>query len=124
VLDAVTSAHSRRSYELALDGFFSWWEHERRPPFTKAAVQAFRAKLESEGLAGTTINVRLSAIRRLAAEAADNGLLDPEPRDKISLYQRFVSSFGHRQAKRDHRRGTLAGPAPRDRLQNAWDIWL
>lgn len=78
VLDAVTSAHSRRSYELALDGFFSWWEREGRPPFTKAAVQAFRAKLEGDGLAPATINVRLSAIRKLAVEAADNGLLDPD----------------------------------------------
>ena len=78
VLDAVTSAHSRRSYEAALNGFISWWEDAGRPPFTKAAVQAFRAKLEGEGLAAATINVRLCAIRKLAVEAADNGLLDPD----------------------------------------------
>jgi site-specific recombinase XerD len=78
VLDAVTSPHSRRSYELALDGFIEWWHQEGRPPFTKATVQAFRAKLENDGLASATINVRLSAIRKLAVEAADNGLLDPD----------------------------------------------
>jgi site-specific recombinase XerD len=78
VLDAVTSPHSRRSYELALDGFIEWWHQEGRPPFTKATVQAFRAKLEDDGLAAATINVRLCAIRKLAVEAADNGLLDPD----------------------------------------------
>ena len=31
-----------------------------------------------QGLATATINVHLSALRRLAAEAADNALLDPE----------------------------------------------
>src|SRR5690242_17696805 len=71
VLDGVTSKHSRRSYALALDGFFFWWESEGRPRFTKAVVQAFRSKLEADGLAAATINVRLAAIRKLAVEAAD-----------------------------------------------------
>jgi site-specific recombinase XerD len=78
VLDGVTSAHSRRSYSIALDGFIEWWESEGRPPFAKATVQAFRVMLENQGLAAATINVRLSAIRKLAVEAADNGLLDPD----------------------------------------------
>lgn len=37
-----------------------------------------RAKLEGDGLAPPTINVRLAAIRKLAVEAADNGLLVPD----------------------------------------------
>jgi site-specific recombinase XerD len=78
VLDGVTSAHSRRAYNVALDGFIEWWESEGRPPFAKSTVQAFRVKLENDGLAPATINVRLSAIRKLAVEAADNGLLDPD----------------------------------------------
>jgi site-specific recombinase XerD len=77
VLDGVTSPHSRRAYATALEEFFTWWDGEGRPPFVKATVQAFRAKLESDGLAPATINTRLSAVRKLAAEAADNGLLDP-----------------------------------------------
>jgi hypothetical protein len=44
----------------------------------KATVNAFRAKLGGDGLASATINVRLTAIRKLAAETADNGLLDPD----------------------------------------------
>src|SRR5947199_2901405 len=46
--------------------------------FAKATVQAYRAALEAACLAAASLNVRLSAIRKLAAEAADNGLLAPE----------------------------------------------
>jgi integrase len=37
-----------------------------------------RVSLEARGLGSSSISVRLSAIRKLAAEAADNGLLKPE----------------------------------------------
>ena len=47
-------------------------------PFNKAAVQKYRAELETKGLAPSSINVRLSAVRRLAIEAADNGLISLE----------------------------------------------
>jgi hypothetical protein len=39
---------------------------------------AVPAYLESLGLAAGTINQRLAAVRRLAYEAADSGLLSPE----------------------------------------------
>ena len=45
--------------------------------FGKALVQRYRAFLEEKGLAPSSINVRLAALRKLAMEAADNGLLDP-----------------------------------------------
>jgi integrase len=41
-------------------------------------VQAWRAGLEAAGLAPATVNLRLTAVRKLASEAADNGLLAPE----------------------------------------------
>ena len=78
VIDSVSSIHSRRAYGFALDGFFAWYRSEPRPPFSKAVVQEYRAHLEAQGLAPSTINVRLAAVRKLAAEAADNGLLAPE----------------------------------------------
>jgi integrase len=47
-------------------------------PFTRALVQQYRRHLErGQHLSASTINVRLAPIRKLAAEAADNGLLDP-----------------------------------------------
>jgi len=41
-------------------------------------VQAHRAGLESQGYAASSINQRLAAIKKLAREAAANGLLDAE----------------------------------------------
>jgi integrase len=40
-------------------------------------VNAYKAHLEAAHLSASTINVRLSAVRKLIAEAADNGLIDP-----------------------------------------------
>lgn len=44
----------------------------------KAIVQRYAAELRESGLSPATINQRLSAIRKLAAEAADNGGLDAQ----------------------------------------------
>src|SRR5579864_9568717 len=74
-LDGVSSPHSRRAYDKALDDFLGWYRQAPRGPFRKAVVQEYRAKLEVDGLAASTINVRLAAIRKLAQEAADNALL-------------------------------------------------
>jgi hypothetical protein len=75
-VDAVSSAHSKRAYAKALKDFVAWHSAEHRPPFSRGMVQQYRSVLESGGLAPTSINLRLSAIRKLAAEAAKNGLLD------------------------------------------------
>src|SRR5690348_15253638 len=77
-LDSVTSTHSRRAYGTALDGFHVWYHAESRPPVSKAVVNAYKAQLGAAGLSASTINVRLSAIRKLVSEAADNGLIAPD----------------------------------------------
>jgi integrase len=78
VLDSVTSGHSKRAYGQALDAFERWCVESGAAGFTKATVQAYRTSLESTALAAASINVRLSAVKKLAGEAADNGLLAPE----------------------------------------------
>jgi integrase len=78
VLDSVSSRHSKRAYEQALDGFERWCTETQAGGFHKATVQAYRVALEAADLAPSSINVRLSAIKKLAAEAADHGLLAPE----------------------------------------------
>ena len=78
VLDSVSSPITRRVYNLALDEFIAWFGLEPRPCFTKATVNAWRASLEARGLGSVSINVRITAVRKLAVEAADNGLLAPE----------------------------------------------
>ena len=78
VLDSVTSPITRRMYNMALDEFMAWFQQELRPGLTKATVSAWRVSLEARGLSSSSIGVRLSAIRKLAVEAADNGLLAPD----------------------------------------------
>jgi site-specific recombinase XerD len=78
VLDSVSSPKTRRMYNLALDEFIAWFQQEPRSGFTKATVSAWRASLEARGLGSSSISLRLSAIRKLAVEAADNGLLPPD----------------------------------------------
>jgi integrase/recombinase XerD len=78
VLESVSSPITRRVYNLALDEFMNWFQQEPRPGFSRATVHAWRVSLETRGLGSSSISIRLSAIRKLAAEAADNGLLPPE----------------------------------------------
>jgi site-specific recombinase XerD len=78
VLDGLPSDHSRRAYERALSDFFMWHRGVGRPQLSKAVVQRYAAELRDAGMAPSSVNQRLSAIRKLAAEAADNGALDPQ----------------------------------------------
>jgi len=78
VLDSVSSPITKRVYNLGLDEFFAWFGQEPRAGFTKATVCAWRVALEARGLGAVSINVRITAVRKLAVEAADNGLLAPE----------------------------------------------
>jgi site-specific recombinase XerC len=78
VLDSVSSLITRRVYNMALEEFMAWFHEESRPGITKATVSAWRVSLEGRGLGSSSIIIRMSAIRELAVEAADNGLLAPE----------------------------------------------
>jgi len=78
VLDSVRSPITKRVYNMALDEFFAWYGQEPRPGFAKATVNAWRVTLDERGLGSSSIIVRMSAIRKLAVEATDNGLLAPE----------------------------------------------
>ena len=84
VLDTLPSPESKRAYSQALDDFFRWCGAEAIDEFNKATVNAYRASLESRRLSSSTINQRLSAIRKLAIEAADNGFMPPEQAAAIS----------------------------------------
>lgn len=78
VLNTLGSLESKRTYEHAMNEFIAWYCSEPRLALNRVVVLRYRLYLESLGLAANTINVRLAAIRRLAYEAADNGLLSPE----------------------------------------------
>jgi integrase len=56
----------------------TWYCSEPRLAFSKPVVLRYRLELEARRLAPATINLRLAAVRRLAYEAADTGLLSPD----------------------------------------------
>jgi len=78
VLNTLGSPDSERSNRFAIDDFIAWYRSEPRLAFNKTVVLRYRLQLESRHLSASRINVRLAAVRRLAYEAADGGLLSPE----------------------------------------------
>lgn len=78
VLNALTSPASRRTYAYAIEQFVAWYCSEPRLALNRIVVVRYRIHLEASGLAASTINQRLAAVRRLAHEAADCGLLSAD----------------------------------------------
>lgn len=75
VLDTV-SDRSKRDYGRALKDFMGWYVSTGQTQLNKAAINAHVAALKAKGVTDSSINQRLAAIRKLALEAADNGLID------------------------------------------------
>src|SRR6266550_2930400 len=78
VLNSLTSASGQRTYDHAIREFVTWYCSEPRLAFNRTVVLRYRIHLEQRGYAPATINLRLAAVRRIAYEAADTGLLSPE----------------------------------------------
>src|SRR3954468_11456019 len=78
VLNSLTSKSGQRTYDHAINEFVDWYCSEPRLAFNRTVVLRYRIHLEQRHLAPTTINLRLAAVRRVAYEAADSGLLSPE----------------------------------------------
>src|SRR5450432_3403739 len=78
VLISLSCPDAQRGYRHAIDEFVDWYCSEPRLSFCKAVVVRYRMHLETRRLAPGTINLRLGAVRRLAYEAADCGLLSAD----------------------------------------------
>lgn len=77
VTQSVDSPHSKRAYSRALLDFLDWYDQRGRPGFSKATINNYREFMLQSGKSRSSINQSLSAIRKLASEAADNGLVPP-----------------------------------------------
>jgi len=73
VLNSVVSEHSKRNYAKALDDLFLFAASR---PLTRALLMEWRAAMNK--LSPSTVNVRLSAMRKLVTEARRNGMLGAE----------------------------------------------
>ena len=78
VLNSLTSVDGQRGYGHAIDEFVDWYCSEPRLALNRTVVLRYRSYLEARQLAPGTINLRLGAVRRLAYEAADSGLLSSD----------------------------------------------
>jgi site-specific recombinase XerD len=72
-LDSVQSPHTRRNYAKALDDLFRFCASR---PLSRALLMEWRSGMEA--LSSSTINVRLSAVRKMVGEAQRNGLIGQE----------------------------------------------
>ena len=77
VLNSLTSASRQRTYDHAIGEFVAWYCSEPRLAFNCPWFCA-TAFTWSSVTTPATINLRLAAVRRVAYEAADAGLLSPE----------------------------------------------
>lgn len=85
VVDRVNARASKVMYRRALRDFLAWYQATPGARFDKATVQRYRSRLlDDRKLAPASVNQKLSAIRGLAQEAADNGLVDPQLAHGIS----------------------------------------
>ena len=78
VPNSLPSVSSQRSYDQAIRQFIDWYCSEPRLAFNRIVMTRYRISLEQAHYASSTINLRLAAVRRLAYEAADAGLLSPD----------------------------------------------
>src|SRR5208282_831754 len=78
VLNTLASKHSLLSDAYAIERFIAWYCSEPRLTFNRSVVVRYRSFLERLSLSAATINLHLSAIRRLADESAESGWLSPE----------------------------------------------
>jgi integrase len=78
VVNSLSSTSGQRTFDHAITEFVGWYCSEPRLAFNRTVVLRYRIHLEQRHYAATTINLRLAAVRRVAYEAADAGLLSPE----------------------------------------------
>lgn len=84
VVNGLDSVHSRRIYRRALRDFMAWYRRTGQMRLGKATVTAYKKHMLDSGMGHSSINQRLVAIRRMARESADNGLLTDQAASGIA----------------------------------------
>lgn len=79
VLDAGLSPHTRRNYARALNDVFAFCASR---PLSRSLLMEWRAGMED--LSPSTINVRLSAVRKMVDEARRVGMIGQEEASSLT----------------------------------------
>src|SRR5260370_6714247 len=77
VLNSVASEHSKRNYAKALDEVFTLCANRSRG-LSRALLMEYRAAMLEKKLSASTVNVRLSAVRKLIGDVQRNGIIGAE----------------------------------------------
>jgi integrase len=80
--NSVPSGHTRRAYAKAFDDLLELTIRTGQP-ISRLLFLEYRAEMVDAGLGSSTINVRLSGVRKLVNEARENGLVDPSDAERI-----------------------------------------
>jgi integrase len=80
--NSVPSGHTRRAYAKAFDDLLELTIRTGQP-ISRLLFLEYRAEMVDAGLGSSTINVRLSGVRKLVNEARENGLVDPADAERI-----------------------------------------
>ena len=76
VIGGFDSPNTRRNYARAIRDFMAWYRETGQIGLGRPVVLRYRAQLLAGGMGAASVNQRLSAIRKLAGEAADNDVLN------------------------------------------------
>ena len=83
VLNGVPAENSKRNYAVALDELSAFCT-ERQQPVSRALLLEFKAAMLDRDLSASTVNVKLSAIRKLVDEAQRAGVISAEEASQMS----------------------------------------
>jgi integrase len=83
VVATLTSEKTKAAYAAALTEFLAWMA-EQNEPLSKPLLETWRAGLAARGLAVSSINQRLSAVRLLLRQAAELGALPADEAARLA----------------------------------------
>ena len=83
VLNGLAADNSKRNYALALDELSAFCREKQRP-ISRTLILEFRAALLDRHLGASTINVKLSAVRKLVDEAKRAGVVSGEEASQMT----------------------------------------
>ena len=83
VTASVPSKSAKKTYRRHLQIFFRWWEITGRKPFSRHLIHSYMEQLREEKFPNYYVGHSLTAIKKLAREAAYAGFLDAVQLDSI-----------------------------------------
>lgn len=109
---SLRSENSKVAYRKALEDFFAWLKAQAKPQLTKHVLNQYVESLQGRGLSASTINQRLSALRRMLRELSDNELLDAVQAERLAKIK-GISQKGKKSGQwltRDQAQALLLAP--------------